>query len=53
MIFDHRAVERAARFSDVKAKANRADPIASAASAPADVLRAIPNHTGIAGRSIA
>lgn len=52
-MFDHKAVERAARLSDVKAKANRADPIASAASAPKDVLNSIPCHTGIAGRSIA
>lgn len=53
-MFDHRAVERAARLSDVKAKANRADPIASAASAPGDVLKTIPRHTGVVlGRSIA
>lgn len=38
-MFDHNAVERAARLSEVKAKANRADPVASAANAPADVLR--------------
>lgn len=47
-MFDHSAVERAARLSDVKAKASRADPIASAASAPQDVLK-----TGMAAAAIA
>lgn len=47
MLYDHRAVERAARLSDVKAKANRADPIASAANAPGDVLK-----SGIAAAAI-
>lgn len=51
-MFDHRAVERAARLSDVKAKANRADPIASSASGPRDVVKGIKQNTGIAGRSI-
>lgn len=49
-MFDHNAVERAARFADVKARANRADPIASAATAPKDQLDEITRLKGVEDR---